>query len=366
VYGAHAASVSLYFDGLPADLTACMTFRRPRLLADDVHALASADLVVVVREFEHMVSSGALDLLNRISVPFVWFTDDNLVALGREVRPFRYYTPASVSAFLAHAKAVVVTSMPLAEAMTGLHHEIVTWPCVFDARLAWPGSRDRGDAFRVGAFGGSFRSVGFCTHVLPALADFRATQPCEMFAVAGLAQHAGAADVVSIPLEQHFPTFVAAWQKLGLRAVVHPYGATRNIASKSRGSVLAAAYLGAVPIVGEEPAYDELDEDCGVLKAGADHREWLACLRRLSDPREAERLFGRLDAWCRSRFDPENARAPFAALAAHALAGGEAAREARRQTAARWPLPRRTSSWTREAARRFKNWRRSLTSSVRL
>src|ERR1700752_700650 len=98
-------------------------------------------------------------------------------------------------------------------------------------------------------------------------------------------------------LQFSFRSFVFNWRALELHALVHPYGVTGNISNKSMASILAAAYLGAVPIVGEEPAYAALSEDNGALKSGPDSSAWPACLERISKREEAEALFGRLDAW---------------------------------------------------------------------
>jgi hypothetical protein len=314
VYGKQEASVSLYFDGLPTDLRRQMLFLAPDRPEREKEALLDASLVMVVREFGRLVVSGTAAMLRNARVPLIWFTDDDLVALGREEAAFRFYTPARVRRFAAACAALVATSPALARALAPLHRTVLLWPCVLDESLAPSMPVSPSDALRVGVFGGGFRAASLEAHVLPAMAALRRWRPVTVFAAHGLLAGTPRADVVALPFETDFRSFIARWQTLRLHAVVHPYGRTGNIANKSCASILAAWYLGAVPIVGEEPAYAALGEAEGVLKAAPNPAAWQSALERAADPGEAATLFGRLTAWCRSACDPEGARAPFAAL----------------------------------------------------
>jgi hypothetical protein len=340
VYGRLEASVSLYFDGLPAALGARLRFLEPGDLFSDMVWLAAASLVVVVRGFEHMYLTGTLRLLLELGVPYVWFTDDDLTALAAEQRGFAYYAPETLRSFTAGAAAILATSAPLRATLAPLHDNIIEWPLVHDAALR-PDHLDTARPLVAGVFGGAFRHRAFAEQVLPPLR----ARGISTFANADLAR--GAAGVSPVPFEVSFRSFVFRWQRLGLRALLHPAGVSANMANKSRASLLAAAYLGAVPVVADEQAYAGLGEAQGVIVAAPDPQSWGAALDRLADPAEGERLYRRLDSWCRTAFDPEHARAPFARLAALALPDDDAHRAMRWQQAAesrvlQQALPRRS------------------------
>lgn len=342
IYGALEASVSVYFDGLPRDLRARLRFLRPGDLFSDLGWLASAGLVVVVRHFEPFLKGGAFDLLREIGVPFVWFTDDDLIALRDEEAAFRFYSKDRVQAFLAHAAGVVTTSPALVERLAALHDTVLLWPCVYDPALAKGAPSPQDAAFTVGVFGGAFRRTSFVEHVLPALGAPFDGRRARIIAAGDLAARCGAKAVEAAPFEPEYRAFVGQWRRLDLAVVAHPCGVTGNIDNKSRASLLTAAYLGAAPVVGLEPAHAGLSEAEGVMVAGPEPRAWRRCFERLADPHVAAEMFHRLDAWCRSEFDPEAARAQFEALASLAVPGGADASAERWQRAGQSAVLRRT------------------------
>lgn len=356
VYGRIEATTSIYFDGLPVDLRANLRFLRPGDLASDIAWLASASLVIVVRDFEHMLVNGTRDLLAEIGVPYFWFTDDDLIALGTEVSAFRIYNEALVRSFAAGATGVIGTSPALTKSLARFSNNVVFWPCLYERTLAPGAPSPLTSDLRVGAFGGAFRRRSFIDHVQPALRNTRRYRSISVFANAGLARDSS--DVIPLAFQKSFRSFVWSWQRLGLNALVHPYGETANIANKSPASLLAAAYLGAVPIVGHETAYEAFTEEIGVLKAGPDSGAWQAEIERISDPVEYRRLYGLLDAWCREAFDPENARGTFEACLGFALSGSTDQQALRRQQANRSNALRKAVAATPARRRLLSLWRR--------
>jgi plasmid stabilization system protein ParE len=218
-----------------------------------------------------------------------------------------------VAAIARDAAAVVVTSRALADRFAPLNPHVVILPCLFDVARATPPS-PVGAALRIGCFGGAFRRASFRKHILPAARDMDRARPVELVVTAALAEKPDSPMLTIAPFQLDFAAFVTAWRGLALNGVAHPYGETGNIAYKGPGSVLAASYLGAAPIVADEPAYAGMDETMGVLKADRSVEAWRDAFERLSAPGEAARLFGRLDIWRRESFDPEHARAPFERL----------------------------------------------------
>ena len=317
VYGALEASVSLYFEGLPPDLQRQIRFLSPSDPQTDLSYLALASAVIIDRNFEHLVRNGLLAILRAMEVPLFWFTDDHFGALRSEYPAFRYYGPAAMQSFLACVQGILVSTPHLAEIYGDQHHTVMVWPCVFDESLAAPPSPEtEPPSLRIGAFGGAFRRKSFQQEVLPAVRGLRDRSNVLLHVRSDLARGLDPAEAAPMPFDSSYRQFVFRWQRLGLHAVVHPFGATANIACKSRGSLLTARYLGAVPIVAAETSHADLGKEQGVWVADENSDSWRRALEQVRKPDERTRLFKALDLWCRDTFNPEKIRGPFSRLVA--------------------------------------------------
>lgn len=321
VYGRVSASTSLYFDGLPADIAAQIRFLEPGNLFSDLPWLCAADLVVIVRGFEHVLVTGAVDLLEEIGTPMLWFTDDDYMALATEMASLGYYTPDAVIRFARRMSGIGITSRGLADTLSTYHETILSFPCVLDRDLWMKCPRVVAAPARGAAFGGPFRRNSFIKDVLPAAQAVG----LDLYATPHLAR--GQSGVRTARVQDDFRRFVLEWQRLAPSVVLHPYGDTANIGNKSPGSILAAAYLGAVPIFGREPAYEDMSETEGVLKADPDPESWRKQIVRVLDENSREELAASFRSWVETNFDPERARPAFAALGKLAVPRGRDADE---------------------------------------
>ncbi len=338
-YGEHTASVSLYLDGLPDDLAARVSVLPPRRLETDLPLLAAAGLVVFVRGFEHVWRSGLPGALERLGVPCAWFTDDDLTALRGDQPGFGFYTQARVQAFAARMVALIGTTPALCARLAALHSTVLHWPCVLDERLLAPASIRRDGPLRVACVGGAFRAEGLRRLVLPAL---DALPGARLLLAGGLAGGFGAKipDARVLPFESDFCRFVATWRAAAPDLLVHPPGRTANLAVKGAGTLLAALYLGAAPVVADEPAYAGLGAAQGVLLAEDRVASWRAAFALLAEPDVRREHLTRLLAHFRAVASPEAARGAVETLLARAAPGGAVA-EARRAAALRlgWRPP---------------------------
>jgi hypothetical protein len=326
-YGEHAASLSLYLDGLPDDLAARVSVLPPRRLQGDLPLLAAAGLVVFVRGFERVWRSGLMATLGHLGVPCAWFTDDDLTALRGEQPGFRFYTEARVRDFAGRLVAVIGTTPALCARLAAFHTNVLHWPCILNERLVPARHPLRSGPLRIAAVGGAFRADGFRRLLLPAL---EAVPGAELLLVDQLATRvAGARE---LPFEPDFAQFVATWRAAEPDILVHPPGATTNLAMKGPGTLLAALYLGAAPVVADEPAYAGLGAAQGVLRAGASVDSWRGTLVQLAQPGARRDHLARLLAHFRATASPETARGTVEWLLAHAAPGGAAAQT--RQAAA--------------------------------
>ena len=315
VYGGLEASVSLYFEGLPADLQRQIRFYSPCDPISDLPHLAAASAIIIVRDFEYMATNGLLELLDVMDVPLFWFTDDHLESLRPEYPAFRYYDSAAMKSFLSRVRGILVSSPTLVDIYRKMHASVTLWPLVFDETLAAQPFPETGPpGFRLGAFGGDFRRDSLRQDVMPAIRKLQVGASTSLYLRSDLARGIETGEAVSMPFDSSYRQFVFRWQQLQLNAVVHPFGATRNILYKSFGSLLTARYLGAIPLVAAESIQQQLGEEEGVLVTDRGTDSWEKSLQRVRDPESRRQLFGALDAWCRNEFNPEKSREPFSHL----------------------------------------------------
>ncbi len=273
VLGQIEVSTSLYFDFLEAAPGVTVAFRAFTSLAVDAPHLAGARLVVLVRTLHRFWDEGVIDFLRAAGVPFVWFTDDNFLALRAEHDASAFYTAGRMRRALAGAQAVWCSTERLAEPHRTVHPDVKVWGPVLDPLLK-AGAPPQDGPLTVVLPGGDFRASGLEGEPIQRLAAMAAAEPIRVVATAAagkaLAPELGAADVVVLPLERSFRQFVRNWRSFGPDILLHPEGATTNAPFKCPTAVIVAGYLGAAPVVADEPAYDGWGDTEGVLELGGD------------------------------------------------------------------------------------------------
>ena len=317
-YGEHTASLSLYLDGLPPYLAGSLEILTPSGVAHDMPLLAAAGLVVHVRGFASPLVQTVSRALDMLGVPRAWFTDDDLTALAMDQPGFAAYTPTCVAAFAANLVAVIGTTHALCARLAMFHPSVLYWPCILDHSLLDPiETREELPVLRLAAFGGDFRAAGLEGCVLPALSVLPGAT---LIVTQTLASAAPEATV--LPFEADFRRFVARWRACQPDIVVHPPGRTANLPAKGPGSLLAALYLGAVPVVADEPAYAGLGFAEGVVQAGRDPASWRQALASLADAGVRRQLLVALRRYCVATYGPAPAELAITALQARAARPG--------------------------------------------
>ena len=193
----------------------------------------------------------------------------------------------------------------------------------------------RSGASRIAAIGGAFRAEGLRHFVLPAL---DALPDAHLLLAKGLAARVGSARV--LPFEPDFARFVSVWRSLEPDILVHPPARTANLPMKGPGTLLAALYLGAAPIVANEPAFDDLGVAQCMLRAESSVGSWRDALLHLAEPDARRGHLARLLAHARIAWSPDRPRGTIETLLALAAPCGQAALA--RRTAAlalRWQPP---------------------------
>ena len=271
VFGQIEVSTSLYFDFLDGSPDIAVDFRALTRLSIDGPALASADLVILVRELHRFWDEGVIAFLDAAGVPYVWFTDDNFLALGAEGDAPAFYTEPRMRVALAKATAVWTSTETLAAANLWLHPAVSVWKPVLDPNLAQPAPAPGGQLTFAMA-GGDFRLAGLAGAPLDRLREISGRQDLRLLttpvAAAMLRPALPRAEIVISPPQRSFRQFIRAWRRYSPDILLHPAAATANAPFKTPTAAIVAGYLGAVPVVADEPAYQGWGEAEGVLRTG--------------------------------------------------------------------------------------------------
>ena len=341
VLGQIEVSTSLYFDFLESAPGVTVAFRAFTSLAIDAPHLAGARLVVLVRTLHRFWDEGVVDFLRAAGVPFVWFTDDNFLALRAEHDAAAFYTPGRMRRALAGAQALWCSTERLAEAHRPLHGDVQVWGPVLDPLLkAGPPPAD--GPLTVVLPGGDFRASGLDGEPLERLSAMAAAEPIRVVATAAAGRAVAAeldgADIVVLPLERSFRQFVRTWRGFGPDILLHPEGATANAPFKCPTAVIVAGYLGAAPVVSDEPAYEGWGENEGVLALGDDAMGLIRAASGVRKPDWRADMDARLTRALARRFGGEGRAAMTQATIA---AAGETARRGAAQVLASAAFRRR-------------------------
>lgn len=338
IYGPPDQSVSQYFDGLPPEERSHLRFLVPADPVSDLPHLIAAGLIVIVRGFEYLAKCGTLDLLDAMQVPYAWFIDDNLTVMSGEEPSFAYYDDATVRRFVARTTAVLASTPALAEALRPLGANTLAWPCIFDETLARPiTDAMRTDRLRLAVIGGPFRRASLIGDVWPAVQSLNGAGGMTLYGRPDTLSGLDASCIRRLPIEESFRQFVFRWRGAGCATVLHPAGRTLNLPFKSPATMLASCYLGAVPIVANEPAYSDLSENEGVLVADSGVDSWRRAITRAMRDDERRSLLEALDRWCRRKFSAADGAKRFAVLLDLSILTDGAERERRLRRALAMP-----------------------------
>jgi hypothetical protein len=293
ILGQIEVSTSLYFDFLEAEADLDVAFRPLTDLAADGPHLAAADLVILVRELHRFWDEGVIDFLRAAGTPFVHFTDDNFLVMQAEDSGVGFYTAERMRAALAGAAELWTSTPAMAEAFARLHPEVRVWGPVMDRALIQPLPAPA-RTLTIGIPGSDFRAAGLGGLVLDELRALAAHQKLRIIATDAAADALEGVlkrtEIDRMPKERSFRQFVRQWRREGIDILLHPAaGATGNAPFKCPTAAIVASYLGAIPVVADEPAYVGWGEPEGVLRLedggltdaarGLKRRNWRAGMR---------------------------------------------------------------------------------------
>ena len=308
VLGQIEVSASLYFDVLESLPDVSVAFRPLTGLALDAPVLVSADLVILVRELHRFWDEGVIAFLDAAGVPYVYFTDDNFLELRAEGDAPAFYTLPRVQTAIAKAAALWTSSEALAAARVWLHPNVAVWKPALDPMLDQPATTPSGP-LAIAIPGGDFRLPGLAGAPLDALRQIAGGPGLRLLVTdAGgqaLRTSVPAAEIIVLPRERSFRQHIRAWRRFSPDILLHPAGATANAPFKSPTAAIVAGYLGAVPVVADEPAYQDWVEAEGVVRLGAGAEGLTLATQRARDVDWRADMGRRLCAALAARFGAE-------------------------------------------------------------
>jgi len=318
VAGSLEATISLCFDGVRDRFGGHLRFVDFQTLENvQTQHILLCDAVIISRWLFEPGAQRAIRLCDDAGIDLYHLADDNPILLAQEHPEYSRYDPSSVRSALQRFKAVLATSPKLADyyKANDLHQNVQMFGPILDRATLRKMRRivmePHPNSLRVGFVGGEFRQKDLQLSVYPALLELSQHIAVELIARdtrdtknAGLRPPPLPVTWHPVPFSLSYDSFLQTWRALGIDALVHPKGATLNIGYKTNSILLAALYLGAVPIVCDEPAFHGIGENEGVLKTAKGPDDFAAALKRISNLGFRQEMLRRLEEFCVTRFDP--------------------------------------------------------------
>lgn len=307
-----SVTTDLCFDGL-AGLDPTILFRFIDPYGRDASLMDDCDIIIFVRHLFMPVYQAAFQEAKRREKPLYLLVDDNFVVLAGEKQPnpaddaiFKHYAEPIFQETLKDMAGILSASPALTEFFRSYHETILPFGPTADRSIA-PRRAAVAEDLRVGFFGGAFRAEALRCEVLPALKAVARKRPVTLVAGPSVERfreeiEGAGIKLALVPIIANFRRFVRTWQSHGINVAVHPRGETANIKYKTPNAVLVSHYLGAVPIVWDEPAYTGIGEADGLLKIV--DTDFATALASIGTPSNREAFMARLATFCDSTFSP--------------------------------------------------------------
>lgn len=306
-------STSLCFDGLRScrrhKFSAINPFQDEASL---IQRISEVDVLVTVR---HLYSYPPVwQKAFNLGIPQYYLTDDNFPLLQKTDPSYSSYEEKQHRNNLRLFNGVLAATENLAlyYKQRMLHGNIEFFGIVRDQdRDPVTLSQRNGNALHIGCFGGGFRSKSVKESVIPALAQLSKKLPIRFFGREDLEPFRAHFEKANIQLTtsktvDDVNSFYSTWVGYDLDVMVHPSGDTDNLPYKNANALLNSYYLGANPIVTDEPAYENLGLNEGVTKVDGTPENYLAVLENFISSRYRHKMFTRLEVFAKAAFDSKH------------------------------------------------------------
>lgn len=308
------ASTALLFDGLSDKTKRHVSFVQPRDPQTVEQAIAQASVVLIAREIVADPIKYAAATCIRMGKPYYYYADDNFWVLKDEMPQYSSFGAEDIKTYIRSSMGIVVSSDNLAEFVlsNGIHDTVLKVTPVLDRSLLQ--RRDFATAeegmITIAFVGSEVRYGAFARTIAPAIARL-ATDGTRFRVIVRqgndlrtLSFHG--IPTVQMPVAYTFAEYIVNWRRYRPDILVHPHADSKNTKYKTSSIMLSAYLLGAVPVVGSEPAFAGLTARDGVhLVAEESVEAWASALSALRPPKSRARLYRALGAHCERVFGPK-------------------------------------------------------------
>lgn len=279
--------------------------------------LASCDIAIFVRHIFLDAYANLLAACRQKKIPHYLLSDDNFTELAKEQNDaidteiMRYYEINNFRNELKTFSGILSSSAELSHYFltSGLHGKILHFSAVIDRQLSPSKFHRKDDRINVCFFGGKFRATDIDNIFIP-VRDLSAYQPVTLYArdiLEPLRQslYDVGVSLVTTKANDDFKGFVRQYQGFNIDIVLHPPGETKNIKYKTANALLVSHYLGAVPIIANEPAYRGISDNDGAMVTDGSILRVNDAMRKLRDGNTRSAYLEKLSKFCTDRFSPE-------------------------------------------------------------
>lgn len=310
-YSYEKTNYYLCFEGLMQDsngLSIEILLQSSQLM-DSFSALLNMDVVIFNRNLESYLDT--ITYLKEIGIDCYYYIDDNFLVLEKENSEY-WYTKKNLKNALKTFKAVLVSTEALQQYFIKeeIHPNIIYFPPVINKTLASTvlKKQKKKEDITLAILGGSFRQDGFFDCIYPALNHLSKTKKIKLLVRDGFCKMPENClfEVEEFPFEENYNQFINGLKQKDVDIIIHPYAHTANADYKTNSILLSAYYLNTNIVVFDEPAFNNLDENIGLLKAKNEMESVVKCIEASLIADFSQSLKEKLAAYCHDNFNANN------------------------------------------------------------
>lgn len=306
----HDACTTLCFDHLPQFFHQRIRVVYPGHWLPEEMIGASA--VIFVRNLSDFVEW--IEYARKLKIPHYYFLDDNLMVLRNEPAyrsVFSSFTDETVRETLKSFSGVLLSSYALMDYFKTkkLHENLLYYPPVAKRAALYEiakGCQKKENAMRIAYFGGGHRNQPFKEMVFPAICEFAQHHLVELF-IGGMSENSldppEALSITYFPFDISYDHALGRFAACEIDILVHPNSNTINNSYKTLNVLINAMAMNAIPILSDDPPYDNLRSEKVALLCSRDSSSWLEAVQVIYDEPETVEIIRRnLEKFCYKHF----------------------------------------------------------------
>ena len=278
-----------------------------------LYTLCDADLVIFNRFNVRYLP--VIQFLKLIKIPCYQFVDENFYKLENEYQEPNSGDHGKIKDFCDQLDGIATSSKALQNyyLSENIHPNIFFCPPILDNSLPIrPLKFEKfcSKGIHIAIVGGQFRVNTLDQHIIPALNQINNDIPITLYIrhdVILPSTDEIKFTIVPFVFQENYHTFILILREMQIDIVIHPPGVSANMLYKTDSIALTALYIEANLIVFDDPAFEELDIEKGVLKIEHTLQAIVAAVFQAVVDLEASKIIHqKLYTFCSTHFTPES------------------------------------------------------------